>query len=70
MNDVQGDLKAARCRQLMESRYVIKLRYFLTLAQGHLNVKIKIIVFSEITGPMKVKFYVKPPCLGGTKFCA
>ena len=26
--------------------------------------------FSEITGHMKVKFYVGPPCLGGTKYCA
>ena len=25
-------------------------------------------VFSEITGPMKVKFYVEPPGLRGTKF--
>ena len=39
---------------------------FLTLTQGHCNIKIKLTVFSEITGPMKVKFYVEPPCLGGT----
>ena len=32
------------------------------MTQGHLNIKIKIMVFSEITGPMKVKFYVEPPC--------
>ena len=42
---------------------------FLTLTQGHLNIKIKIMVFSEITGPMKVKFYVEP-CLVGTKLYA
>ena len=28
---------------------------FLILTQGHLNIKVKIMVFSEITGPMKVK---------------
>ena len=44
--------------------------HFLTLTQGHLNIKIKIMVFSEITGPMKVKFYVEPACVGGTKFYA
>ena len=42
----------------------------MTLTQGHLNSKIKIMVFSEITGPMKVKFYVEHPCLGGRKDCA
>ena len=46
-------MKVARCRQLMES---MKVRindgqgHLLTLTQGHLNIKIKIMVFSEITG--------------------
>ena len=39
----------------------------LTLSQGHLNIKIKIMVFSKITGPVKVKLYVEPLCLGETK---
>ena len=44
---------------------------FLTFTQGHLHIKIKIMVFSEITGPMKVKFNVEPPCLWGNKIlCA
>ena len=43
---------------------------FLTLTQCRLNIKMnrlsfKIMVFLEITGPMKVKFYVGPPCLVG-----
>ena len=33
--------------------------------QGHLNIKIKSMVFSEITVPEKVNFYVEPLCLGG-----
>ena len=41
----------------------------MTLTQGHLNIKIKIMVFSEITEPMKVKFYVELSCLGEAKFC-
>ena len=49
---------------------LLKSSSFLDLTQGHLNIKIKIMVFSEITGPMKVKFYVEPPCLGETKVCA
>ena len=53
------DLKVARCRQLTESMMVCVIYYsqgrFLILTQGHLNIKIKIMVFSEITGPMKVK---------------
>ena len=35
--------------------------HFLTLIQGHLNIKIKIMVFSEIAWPIKLKFYVEPP---------
>ena len=41
------------CRQLMESMKVSNYEgqcHFLTLTQGHLNTKIKIMVFSEITG--------------------
>ena len=34
------------------------------------KIKIIIMVFSEITWPIKVNFYVEPPSLGGTKFCA
>ena len=51
----------------MESMEICNL--FLTLTLGHLNIKIKImvlLVLSEITGPLKVKFYVEPPCLGET----
>ena len=34
----------------------------LDLDKVNLNIKIKIMVFSEINGPMKIKFYVKHPC--------
>ena len=46
-------MKVAGCRQLMESMKVSNYEgqcLFLTLTQGHLNTKIKIMVFSEITG--------------------
>ena len=46
------DLKVAKCRQLMESMKVsqsFKAKALLTLT-GHLDIKIKIMVFSEITG--------------------
>ena len=26
--------------------------------------------FLRITGPVKVKIYVEPPCIGKTQFCA
>ena len=42
----------------------------MTLTQVNLNIKIKIMVFSEITGPMKVKCYVELPCVRKTKFYA
>ena len=48
---------------------LLRSRSFLDL-EGHLNIKIKIMVFSEIPGPMKVKFCMEPPCLGETKLCA
>ena len=56
---------------ILETMAVLDLKVkgnFLTLTRGHLNIKIMIMVFSEITGHMKVKFYVEPPCLGKTKF--
>ena len=28
------------------------------------------IFFSETAGPIKAKFYVEPPCVGGTIFCS
>ena len=53
----------------MESMKVCNyLRSRLTMTQLHSNIKIKIMVFSEITGPMKVKFYGEPACLRGTNF--
>ena len=41
----------------------------MTLTQDHLNIKIKIMVFSEIAWPIKLKFYVKPPWIVTFKFC-
>ena len=54
----------------MESMKVCNLLRSRSLCQGHFNINIMIMVFSEITGPINVKFYVEPPCLGGTNFCA
>ena len=57
------DLIFTRCRQLMES---MKNMSFLDLDPNHLN--IKVMAFSEITGPMKLKYYVEPPCVGEQNF--
>ena len=35
----------------------------------HVGLQPIIVCSNEITGPMKVKFYVEPPCEGGTKVC-
>ena len=64
-------LKVSGCRQLMESMKVcnqLRSMSIFILAQGDLDLKIKIMVFSDIIGPMKLIFYVEPPCLCGTKW--
>ena len=55
--------------ETMESMKVCN--YFLTLTVGHLNtcIKIKIMVFSEIAWPIKLKFLVDPPWIVALKFC-
>ena len=58
----------SRCRQVIESMnvcYLLWSRSFLDLDSRSFKIKIKIMVLSEITLPVKVKFYVEPPCEGG-----
>ena len=40
------------------------------MTQGHLHIKIKIMVFSEMAWPIQLKLYVKPPLEMVFKFCS
>ena len=60
-NNCSLRLKVARCRQLMESQkaYNLRSRSFLDLEPRSLNIKIKIMVFTETSWLIKLKIYVK-----------
>ena len=62
--------ESCKCRRPVESMKVCNQcqAYFFTLTQGHLNIKIKIMVFLGITEPMKVKLYVETPCFGENNY--
>ena len=63
------DLKSGRCKQLIEYMKVcdkFRSRSSLDLGQSVVHTHISKI-FSETAWPIKVKFYVERPWLGGTK---
>ena len=52
----------------MESMKVCNLLRSRSLCQGHFNINIMIMVFSEITGPMKCEILCGASMLRGNKF--